>query len=107
MTPSVGSSLKPEISLFRADFGDGYSQAAPRGLNHIRRVASLRWDVLTRAEKNAIEAHFVERGGNKSFRYTVPGDTSERRYTCDDWNITTIGGSLFAIEATFREAHHA
>ena len=105
MTPSVGSSQKPDVNLRRADFGDGYSQAAPAGLNHIREVASLRWDVLTRAEKDQLVAFLKERGGYQSFTYQLPTEATARRWTCDDWRVTALPASLFAVEATLREAH--
>src|SRR5690606_29261995 len=34
--PSPGAQNKPEIKILQAEFGDGYSQPTPNGLNHIR-----------------------------------------------------------------------
>ena len=101
MRPSPGTGNTPEISLRRANFGDGYTQASPAGLNHIRRVVSLRWDYLTLAEANQIEAFLVQQGGYKPFYYTLNGEATARKWTCDTWSKTD--GHPSKVSATFRE----
>lgn len=130
MTPSIGVVRKPEIKLLRAEFGDGYTQTAANGMNHIREVLQLRWDVLTKDEADEIEGFLRERGGWQSFTYRLPyaereraflepGDegyvanidrqrdaTYERpamKFTCDDWQITQSAAFHYAIDATFRQ----
>lgn len=106
--PSANMVDKPELNILRADFGDGYSQAAPRGLNHIRRTLSLRFDLLERAEKDAIVDFLTAQAGTKAFLYTLPGEASPTRYTCEDWEVTSLGASLFNVAAKFRQdfSHH-
>lgn len=101
MRPSPGTGHAPEISLRRAIFGNGYTQASPAGLNHIRRVISFRWDYLTLAEAKAIDAFLVQQGGHRPFLYTLNGEATPRKWTCSDWNLTDDHPSK--VQATFRE----
>jgi len=41
--PSVGATNKPKVKILKADFGDGYTQAAADGTNNIRAEFSLTW----------------------------------------------------------------
>ncbi len=100
--PSPGTTLTPEVRLHEAPFGDGYTQAGPRGLNHIKRTAELHWQALTPAQAQALTAFFEERGGFRNFRYTAPGDTTERRWTCKRWSSTSGAPHTFA--ATLEES---
>ena len=103
--PVVGGyQNKPEIKLLRADFGDGYSQAAPDGLNHIRKVVSLRWEYLTKAQADTVVAFFVARGGYDPFLFTEPGSASPLQWTCDDWSDTQNEKGYRSISATFRQS---
>lgn len=130
MTPSIGVTRKPELNLLKANFGDGYTQTAANGLNHIREVLNLRWDVLTKGEADEIEDFLRERGGYQPFYYSLPfavrlhlypepgddgyieGINPQRvstgagpmmKFTCDDWQITQPATFHYSIEATFRQ----
>lgn len=86
--PSPGTSIDQEVSLNRASFGDGYTQASPRGLRHIRRRVSLRWDTLTLDQARAIDGFLTAQGGYKPFLYTVRGESAPRQWTCESWSVT-------------------
>lgn len=103
MTPSVGSSLNPKVGIRKAEFGDGYSQASPAGINHIKHDASLKWEVLTGDERQAIVGFFEANKGTKPFDYHIPGDAQSRTYTCAQWNSTALVAGLWTMEATFEE----
>ena len=83
--PSPGGTRKPQVNVLRAEFGDGYSQARPKGLRHVRRVVTLRWDALSFAEVEAIEAFLTERAGWQAFAYRPFGFAETVRWTCSDW----------------------
>lgn len=101
MRPSAGTGITPEVSLRKAPFGDGYGQASPAGLNHVRRIVTLRWDFLSLAEAREIDTFLTDRGGYQPFAYTLNGETEPRRWTCDTWSITD--GHPSRITATIRE----
>lgn len=86
--PSPGSDFKPVISIRKAAFGDGYTQAAPAGLNHIRQTVSLKWDGLTEAQAASLRAFFESRKGVEPFFYRPYGIAEPVKWTCSDWSWT-------------------
>jgi phage-related protein len=99
--PSPGTDIKPEMKINRAEFGDGYTQEQPAGLNHLRRVVTLQWDVLTIEQAAAIEAFFEAHGGYQPFHYALSDDV-QRKWTCDTWGL--VRGTPNTFTATFRES---
>lgn len=102
IAPSPGTMHRPQLKIRQADFGDGYSQPTPDGINHIRQVIELRWDVLEAFEKAEIIAFFERHQGTRPFHYQVPGDC-RRTWTCADWSVQTLPAQLFSITATIRQ----
>ena len=101
IAPSPNGASNPEISLSEADFGDGYTQSSPSGLNHIRQVVSLKWDGITLEQKHELDAFFEQHGGYIPFLYQPYGFTSAFRWTCKQWGSTT--GTPIGFTATLRQ----
>lgn len=101
MRPSPGTSWTPEVSLRKTAFGDGYTQASPAGLNHVRRTVNLQWEYLTLAEAKAINDFFTGQGGYIPFYYRLNGETVDRKWTCESWSVTD--GFPSKITATLKE----
>lgn len=101
VAPSPGTTRAPEISLNKVSFGDGYTQASPKGLNHIRRTLTLKWDGLSPADAKSIEDFFVERGGYKPFLYMHHSDNVQRKWTCEQWS--GVSGTPSTFTATLKE----
>ena len=97
--PSVGTSDRPVVSLHKAEFGDGYSQASPRGIQHIKRKIALRWEVLDAEDKSAINAFLTERAGYRPFLYKLPGEALALPYTCEEWEFASIAPKLWRCDA--------
>lgn len=94
---------KPELRIIKTDFGDGYTQATRDGLNHQRRVATLRWEIIEGQHADEIEAFLKERGGDRPFLYRVPREDTPTRWTCADWTITRLRAGLASVDAVFRQ----
>ena len=90
--PTPGTTHGRKLNILEADFGDGYSQPTPNGLNYIRREVALQWDGLSLAQKQAIDSFMFDRGGTEPFLYTVFGETVERKWTCKDWSAVAEAG---------------
>lgn len=103
IAPSPGLQDTPKVKILQAEFGDGYSAPTPDGLNHIRRVLDLRWDVLERDDKDEIADFLKAQQGTKPFLYTMPGEPSPVRYTCKEWSVTAQAAQLYAVTAIFRQ----
>jgi phage-related protein len=107
INPSPGLTEKPELKILQAEFGDGFSQPTPDGLNHIRRVIDLTWDVLEQDEMEAIRDFLEEHGGTEAFRYTLPNEAISRLYRCAEWQVIALQVDLYSISATFRQTFGA
>lgn len=101
--PRPGTAVKPEIKLWKTEFGDGYTQAAPAGLNHIRKTLTLNWDLLTPSEANAMTGFLTERGGYKPFYYTPSDDTDSIKWTCEDWEDKRADSGMREVSMTFKQ----
>ncbi|CAJ0861964.1 hypothetical protein AMST5_01445 [freshwater sediment metagenome] len=104
MQPSVGAVNKPKVSIHKAEFGDGYSQATAAGLNHIRDEWSLTWEVLTPAQADAIDTFLRGQGGHMPFYWTPPGSTTPQKWVCEEWSVTHIQAGFRSIRATFLQS---
>lgn len=90
--PSPGTTHKPTLKILEAEFGDGYSQPTPDGINHIRHNASLKWDALTYEQMEQIHAFFMRHGGTKAFYYRPFGEGETRKWTCREFSPATDEG---------------
>lgn len=97
--PSPGTTHKPAVSILEAEFGDGYSQPTPKGINHIKKSTTLKWAVLTTEQADEIEDFFERMGGTQPFYFHPFGVRSMMKWTCKDWERTTEGG-IWQISAT-------
>ncbi len=96
IAPSPGTAFKPKIAINQAAFGDGYTQASAKGLNHIRENVDLRWDGLTEAQFVEIRTFFEAHGGYLPFLYQTRGRDVPMRWTCAEWSGTDSAPWTFA-----------
>ncbi|HVI28108.1 phage tail protein [Hansschlegelia sp.] len=101
--PSAGLSNEPKINLFANEFGDGYTQRSPKGLNHIRDMPELKFELLTSVQAAGVVAFLRERGGYKPFLYTLPDETTAKRWTCAKWKHTRDEAGRNTITATLEQ----
>jgi phage-related protein len=101
--PAVGAKIKREVKLLRADFGDGFSQIARDGTNHIRKSYDLEWPVLTEAQADQIVDFLEARGGDEMFWYSL-GNKPAIKMTCDQWEEAQNSGGHFSVTATFKQS---
>lgn len=101
--PSAGLANEPKINLFKAEFGDGYTQASPAGLNHIRDTAELKFELLTSLQAAGLVAFLRERGGYKPFLWTLPDEATPKRWICAKWKHVRDEEGRSTITATFEQ----
>ncbi|MDD9730445.1 phage tail protein [Mameliella sp. AT18] len=98
LAPSPGALHAQELNILEADFGDGYSLAAPAGLNHIRRVITLRWDACTPDVLAELDDFFASRGGYEPFLYQPYGFATPLKWTCREWSAMTTAPHTFTAK---------
>lgn len=99
--PANGPTGTVSFKLNEAQFGDGYSQRAPDGLNHRRNS----WPVTFRgdlAKITAIAAFLDARGGAEAFLWTPPGGT-QGAYVAKEYQRTVTDALTHSIAATFEQ----
>lgn len=100
VAPSPGTTVTPLVALNETSFGDGYSQASPRGLNALRRKASVQWDALTSEQAREIDDFFIAQGGHLPFWWTVRGDAAATKWVCKSWTRTDAAPASVRAEFT-------
>jgi phage-related protein len=88
IAPSPGTAHKPRVSLNKAEFGDGYTVASPRGLNHIKHTVALRWEGLTENQALELRTFFEGQGGYRPFYFQPRGFATPTKWTCSDWSFS-------------------
>jgi phage-related protein len=101
--PAPGTLSKPEYKILEAEFGDGYSQPTPDGLNHIRRTISLEWENLTPIEANQILNFIIAHKGVTPFYYTPSDETTPIKWTCKEHEDARTKGGLRTVTLMLRE----
>ena len=104
--PSPGTAFKPHIKVLEAEFGDGYSQPTPDGINNVRETVDLRWDGLTEPQMEAINSFLTARKGAEAFYYQPAGFGTAMKWTCKEWT-RTLGGGVWQMTANLVQSFTA
>ena len=84
----------------RAQFGDGYSQSTPDGINSINQEWPFTF-VGRRGEMQDL-VDFLANHVGQSFQFTPPlGQLS--LWQCDQWEPKNEGADIYTVNATFRQ----
>lgn len=104
VAPSPGTADKPAFKILKADFGDGYSQAVPDGLNTIRRMMSVEWELLTPTDAATIINFLKARVGVEPFWWTPTDEITALKWTCSDFSDRRGDGGFRSISAKFEQS---
>jgi phage-related protein len=102
-TFSPGSSEDHQPAVLANNFGDGYTQRMPDGLNHDLAKLSPKFDVLTWAQAETIMAFFKAQKGCLPFYFTRPGAGSPQKWICPRWSRVWDGEVTSGVTADFQE----
>lgn len=100
--PDQRSEVDTEFNTLEAPFGDGYEQSAPAGLNSERQTWNLSWSALTESEKDQILSFLRSQGGYKTFLWTPPGESSDKKWRCKKFKLASTG-DLYRVSASFKQ----
>lgn len=103
-TPAYNNNdnIKPFIK--KVQFGDGYSQSNPDGINNILLSLNLTFDKRSNSEARAI-LHFLHtRKGTESFVFTPPFPyNSNKLFKCEQWDHSQKFANHHIINVLFTE----
>ena len=99
---SNGTSVQTAGRVIKNDFGDGYRQTAPDGLNPAADTYTLAWTALPIADADAIRA-FLKAHVGLPFFYQMPRETTARLWDCNQWTRSFPAGGYDSLSAVFVE----
>ena len=99
------SSLTTSFKVLTAEQGDGYSQAAPKGLNSKQTSSSIKWGSLTLAEKNTIVDALNTVGAWGVLTWTPCYDSVEKRFRMTEagYQVSVTNGTTFSVTCQIKE----
>jgi phage-related protein len=101
--PSQSSSagIKPRVNSIQ--FGDGYSQRSPDGLNTTPQVYQLFWKSILESERASLDSFLQGCAGATSFDWTPPNQSTPLKFICKTWDWTYGEYNLCDFRATFEQ----
>ena len=101
--PLYNLRITPSSSVKVISFGDGFEQRLTEGLNQHRLTLNLVFEV-SQTEATTIITFLNERieDGN-SFNYTIPNESSARKFFCDSYPRTIPYVNRIKLTCIFRE----
>ena len=101
--PTFASSWTTKCRVLTAEFGDGYAQRAPDGLNNIAIELDLTWEGLSEAKAQRIVDFLEGLQGYQAFWFKVPRTTTRLKWVCDEWIWVPIEGEAATLTAKFKQ----
>jgi phage-related protein len=98
--PSYGSDVTDEYRTQRAQFGGGYVQESPDGINPVRDIWRLVFENIPRATGDAIRTFLKSKCG-LAFTWTPPGGTEANYKLRGEVNMPFTGGDTVNLTCTF------
>lgn len=106
-TPSKGISSSSKPRVVSAQFGDGYSQRVPDGLNSVVKEWDLSFNSNPVNKANSIVKFFEDRKGSEPFLWTPPGETTQYLVICQEWNMVYQTHLSRTVTAKFKQVFDA
>ena len=101
--PSIaGSSGSQSPRVLTVQFGDGYAQTVPDGLNTSPVMFEAAWANLYNADARNILAFFRAHVA-QVFIWQSPGDTAARRWQVKKWTWGFPSAATMSVNASFEE----
>lgn len=102
---SISASYSNEARLRQVEFGDGYIQRTPLGLNSLRRSVELAFENLTTGERNILLAtlEYVQANGDALRINANELLDSDGIYVIDGLQVSSVDGNLVTVSVSLTE----
>lgn len=106
-TPSKAFSKSAKTRVITAQFGDGYSQRIPDGINSVVREWNISFNNNSIIQINSIEDFFNLHKGSTPFLWIPPGESVQYTVICPEWTRTYNSHLSATISAKFTQVFDA
>lgn len=87
-----------------AQFGDGYSQRMPDGINHRVESWPVMWPALDANDYATLTAALDSVGGHGVLSWTPPGESTPKKFVVQDgYRVDHVGGGLRAVSLVLQQ----
>lgn len=102
---SQASTRKRTYRTITAQFGDGYQQSAPDGINNVVDEWNLVYENLDNSERNTLITALDSVKSSDYFTWTAPGDATQKKFkvTQDGWSEAALSGDLWTISFVLKQ----
>lgn len=103
---SQASSGTTSFRLNIAQFGDGYSQRTPDGINYTMRKWVLIWDNLTSTELITVQTFIDTVGNGQYFTWTPPGFSTALKWILEgETRFSAKSGNLYGVQCNIKQVY--
>lgn len=105
VNPSFPINLKRTPRTLRAQFGDGYGERAPDGINNMPYTGSLNWDNLSGVEAKALTDFFAARQAYQAFLYQPPHSdfASAVKWIATEWSSDRTEPDSYRVSVSLEQ----
>lgn len=100
---SAGATLEEEPAIRSVQFGDGYEQRSPDGINFMRQVWTIPFDEVDDAVADDMVQFLRDQKGYLAFNYVPLRSTTAIKVVCKQWSRSHTGPGTSSLRATFRQ----
>ena len=100
VVPSLPLSFEEVPRVIGPEFGDGYTQRALDGLNHLDQTMEVLWEPITKAERDHVINFLRARQGVSAFTYTLDGET--RTFIAQRWSSVKKSANHYMVSANLK-----
>lgn len=102
-TADFNATRSVRTNVRKIQFGDGYQQRVPEGMNAIAYDWNLRFSNRTVDEIDEIDTFLKARGGYEAFEWTPQREATARIFICEKWERSPTYGATDTLTAIFSE----
>lgn len=101
---SQSSNKTMKINMLIAQYGDGYSQRIPNGINYAKEQWSINWEHISNADVTTIETAIATvRYGADYFLWTPFNESVQKKFVYEGHEVTYLSGDLSSISMTLTQ----
>lgn len=101
---SQSSSKETKASILVAQYGDGYEQRIPNGINYAKQIWNIQWDNVTNTEISTIETAIANtRYGADYFTWTPFNSYSVLKFKYMGHKTSYMSGNIGNVQLTMQQ----